>query len=553
MAILKKNKRALRITLWVVLFLALCFVGLHLSFVLYFNGRIKRELQQEFRVQTGGEYELLIKKLNTNIFARSVFISDFKVVPVKGIRPEATKYHISASRIRFENFKLFAFLSRKDLEFYSLELTDPKMMVYRNRVEDGPDSGSKDKSEFSLYRLLKKHIHGLSVANIRVDNAVIEVYADDRDSVLLLHSKDNELNISGLRIDEESERYGRLFLAEKTELVVRKFSFNIADSLYTIKVARVVASYTDSTVYMDSVSLLPNYSKKHFARMAGEQIDRFRISIPKVEFRRMDVKLFFEKNWFIARQLKISGLNLEAYRDKNDARKPHAARSIQSLLKDIPVRVKIDSIIVKNANCVYEEVAEEKTEPGKIQFNHIDAVILGFVNRFPGDQDVLSLKATCRLMNSGKLRVYYGFPLNTEKMVFDCSGHLYGMPFTEINKVLEPIARVSALQGQIDSMIFSFHAGDISSEGTMKLAYHDLKIQILKKKDGMRDPAEHLLSFLAHSFVIKEQNPTGNRDIRIARIHYRRDPERFIFNYSLKSLLSGIKETIGLPKGKGDR
>lgn len=559
----KQSKKVWRMLLWVLLFFVLCAVTLQLSFFFYFNSKFKADIQQEFRKQTGGEYELVIRKLNTNVFIQSVFISGFSVRPVKGIRPELAKYHISSEEINLVNFELFSFLFRRDLKFYSLELANPELTVFRNKVDVVPKNAEVQKVKFSIYRLLKSHIRALSIKNIDVHDAKIKVYADDKDSLLLLNNMDNELIISGLRIDEEAERYGHLFLAEKTELAIHKFSFTTQDSLYTVKVARVTASYTDSSVYMDSLQLIPNYSKKNFARFAKEQTDRIKISCSKVKFNRMDVKLFFEKNWFIAGYLQIKDFNVEAYRDKNDTRKPHIPRSIQALIRDIPIKIKIDSILVRNAVCSYEEVAEGATIPGRIHFNKVNAVITGFSNRFPGDPGsaVLAVHASCMLMNKARLHVYYGFPLNTEKMVFDCSGSLYDMPFTEMNKVLEPIAKVSAVQGEIDTMIFSFHAGDQYSEGEMKLLYHDLKIQILKKKDGLHNQVEHIFSFLAHSFIIKENNPTRNQSVRITRIHYLRDTERFIFNYSLKSLLSGIKTSIGLPgsskrievNGKGKR
>ncbi len=544
----KPHKRALRLVIWIISIGFIAFVGLHLSFVFYFNGKICRDLQKEFLRQTHGEYELQIEKLVTNIFLKSVYLKGINVSPVAGLRTEATKYHISAANINLENFSLFLFLTQRDMKFKRLELAEPKVIIFRNNVDIEPDHPKVKKAQFSLYMLLKNHIHSLSVRKIQMRNAEIKVYVDDKDSILLLNSKDNELHISELSIDEVSERAGHLFLAEKIQLAIHKFSFTTLDSLYTVRVSKVFASYTDSSVSMDSVRLIPNYSRRHFAGAAGEQTDRMKISALKVEFNRMDVKLFFEKNWFIARQLKITNFNLEAYRDKNDSRKPHTPRSIQALIKNIPVYIRIDSICVNHAKCTYEEVAEGASEPGKISFNNVHAVITGFTNRQSGNAKyaVLAVHASCMLMNTGKLRVYYGFPLNTEKMVFDCSGYLQGMPFTELNKVLEPIAKVSILQGEIDSMIFSFHAGDVSSEGTMKLLYHDLKIQILKKKDKLF-VREQLLSFLAHRLIIKEQNPSGNRPVRITRIHHRRDEDRFIFNYSLKSILSGIKTTIGMP------
>jgi hypothetical protein len=547
-------RKAFRILLWLISICLLFCIILHLSFVFYLNDRICHDLEKEFSIQTRGEYVLDIKKLETNVFDQSVYITQLKVEPVAGVLPEKPKFFISSKEIVLEDFNLVTFISGRNMRFYSLELDEPKVTVFRNAVDadaDTEDTVAIAGGRFSVYKLLKTHINALSVNNISVHNAMIKVYADDKDSLLLVNSSENELYIKGLHIDEESEKAGRLYLADKTDVAIHRFSYTTRDSLYTIKVARVQASYSGSSVQMDSVEVLPNYSRKQFARMKQEQTDRLKLSVAKVYFNRMDVKLFFEKNWFIAGELQISDVNLEAYRDKNDFRKTTYPRSIQSLIKSIPVYIRIDTMKVKRSTCVYEEVAVDGTEPGKISFNHMEAVITGLTNRYKNmdKQGSLVVRASCALLNSGRLHVTYKFPYEAEGMVFDCSGRLSKMPFADLNKVIEPIAQVSILEGEIDSMIFNFHAGEDRSSGTMKMAYHGLKVRILDKtqKDGKRQ----FLSFLAHQLIIKEENPTRNQPIRITPISYIRDKDRFIFNYSLKSLLSGVKLAIGLPdRGK---
>jgi hypothetical protein len=545
----KRHNKVLRVIFWIILFIIFCGVAIHLTFVFYLNSKISRDLQSEFSKQTKGEYELRIKKLETNIFTRSVTVCDFSVEPVHGVKPDATKFHISASKFSLSNFMLFEFLLKKNLRFYSLKLFDPEVTIFRNDVDKyDVDEPTSKNEKFSIYKLLKPHLKALSISEINVNNAEIRIYENDKDSLLILNSKDNELNIVGLHIDQESERVGRMFLADRTDLTIRKFAFTTKDSLYTIKVDKVSASYTGLSVVMDSISLHPNYSPSVFARRVKYQTDRFDISVSKIAFSDMDVKLFFEKNWFIAKHLEIMDLDLDAYRDKNIEREKKHKHSIQWLIRQIPVLIKVDTIRIKRGQCAYREVPEDATEPGRIYFRNVNATITGFTNRPSANgRPLMAVHASSRLMEHGRLRVYYGFPLNTDKMVFDCSGLLYGMPFTELNKVLEPIAKVSVSEGEVDSMDFSFHADEYQSIGKMKFLYHGLKAHILGKDYKPRQ-LDQVLSFLAHTFVLKESNPTRNQEPRITDIDYKRDPERFIFNYSLKSLLSGIKPAMGLPR-----
>ncbi|KAF0201342.1 MAG: hypothetical protein FD170_2801 [Bacteroidetes bacterium] len=543
------KKTVLRVALYAVLIIAVIVVGLQLSFSFYFNKKIKTDLQKEVVSQSQGEYQLKIENLSTNIFNQSIYLTDFLLEPVNIIDSTSPKYYASASKISLVNFKLFAFLLRKELIISGMELEDPSGNIFRNSATDTSES-KESKRKFSIYSLISKHIHSLQIKDIKISNADIMIYDDFGDSIPSINSKENELKISNLRIDKSAEEAGRLFLADTVNLVINKFAYNTSDGLYSIHVKQLSASYSDSTLMLDSCELIPNYSKIEFAGKAGKQTDRLNISAESLNFSSMDVKQFFERNWFIARTLNIDTLFISAFRDKNDHRIPVLSKSVQQLLKGIPFYTIIDSINVNDAEIFYEEIAEGSSAPGKVSFNALDATITGFTSDSTlfSEYNVLQLNATCRFMNKGKLKAQYSFPLNTDKMVFDCSGELVDMPLPEINLILEPGENISIKDGFVESMKFSFHANENASQGEMEMRYHHLKIELLNKKDGEAGLVQDVLSFLAHQFVIKEENPSPGKAVRITKISYPRDPTRFIFNYSWKSLLSGIKPTIGLPE-----
>ncbi len=509
----------------------------------------------EFAIQTKGDFEMTIEKWQTDIFNQSIFITDLNIKSVKDKSPEKAKYYLSSAKINFIDFNIFSFIFSRALSFEKLELIGPKVTIFRNKIDSETDKPTQQKGKFSIYKLLKPYINALSIDNIEINNAAIKIYVDDKDSFLILNNSKNKQKITGLHIDKETDQNGRLFLAKKTEISIHDILFTTPDKLYTIKVGRLLTSYTDSSVIMDSVKLIPNYSKLKFGKAAGEQTDRISIAVDNIKFSRIDVKLFFEKNWFVARQLKVSELVLDVYRDKNDIRRPKTLPSIQELISKIPIYIKIDTVLLSHAICIYQEVAIDAQEPGKIFFNNLDATITGFKNRDDSihPKNDLVIKVNCLLMGQGKLNLEYRFPYHTKGTNFTCEGHLQAMSFLEINKVFQPITNMQITSGELDYMLFSFQASEYASEGKMKLVYKGLQVQLLKDRNLKHNPAKKLLSFLANTLIIIDENPKKNHPIRVTRIHYRRNPERFIFNYTLKSLLSGIKTAIGLPDLQSDR
>jgi hypothetical protein len=41
-----------------------------------------------------------------------------------------------------------------------------------------------------------------------------------------------------------------------------------------------------------------------------------------------------------------------------------------------------------------------------------------------------------------------------------------------------------------------------------------------------------------------DSNPIPGKEVRVGVIDYQRDPERFLFNYCFKSIMTGIKSSL---------
>lgn len=544
----KPKKTIILVILFILAGVALTGISLQLFFTFYFNNKIKNDIESAVNSKSDSEYNLEIKKVKSNIFNQSLFISGVVLKPTKNADPSNAKYFVTASEINLVDCSLFSFLFRKSLTISKVEVVDPSGTLYRSSKKIKP-SFKNGKKKFSIYSLLSKNFRELNIKKIKVRNAHVLVYDDINDTTPSLISDDNELEVSNLKINKSVDESNRLFYADKMNLVMNRFTYTTRDSLYSFRVKQLRASYTDSILSVDSLEMIPNYSKRQFSNEAGKQTDRINVKVAGLDFAKMNVKLFFERNWFIAEQLKIRGLNLSVFRNKNYIRIEKRIKSVQELMKDIPIYSAIDNIKLTNALIIYEEIAEGATDTGMISFNELNAKITGFTSDTTlfAKYKTMELHANAKFMNKGKLTARYSFPLNTSETVFDCSGKLVDMPLNAINTILEPGANISIKAGHIDSLIFSFHANEQKSKGKMYFYYHGLKIEFLNKKSHESGKFQDALAFLAHSILLKEDNPARNKQLRVTDINYERNPNRFIFNYTWKSLLSGIKPAIGIP------
>ena len=75
--------------------------------------------------------------------------------------------------------------------------------------------------------------------------------------------------------------------------------------------------------------------------------------------------------------------------------------------------------------------------------------------------------------------------------------------------------------------------------------YRDLQIEAVDANSGSKKGTQKkVLSFILNSFVIKSDVPSERSKNNTSKLYYKRDPQRFIFNNSLKTIMSGAKRIV---------
>lgn len=540
-----KTKKTLKILIPIVLITIIILIAI-LSSSWYLNRYVKPRLEDKLSEQTNGEYSLTIKSLSMNVLTQSVTFNDVHITPEKS-DPELASYKIFASRLYLHEISVFEILRGKDISVDIIELEEPSISVFQG---DPMPVEKKDTTDFSIYALIKSFGESVSVNRFEVSNFDFKLFSGPDEPDPSLYSNNNHFKIINLYIGKSTKDLPGLFEADTVSFTMNRFSYTTSDSLYTFEVGKMEISYIDSLLWVDSVKVLPNYSKQRFAEIAGKQTDRFDIYAGNLLFRKIDLRRLFEHHSLISSVLDISDLSLTAFRDKNDERMYATPESVQHLILNAQVYLKIDTITVDRSFIAYEEIAPGKKTPGRITFNDINAIFTGITNDstlIAAGRDLV-FKADCNLMDEGKVYATYVFPMNTDKMVFTCDGFITNMSLTALNKMVVPTVGVSIEEGHLDTLKFNFRAGETSSEGTMKFLYHDLKLQVPDIKGENKKLKDQLMVFAANTFVLKDSNPKGNNDPRIVEMQFERNKQRFMFHYTWKTILSGIKETVGIPE-----
>src|SRR5690606_16053662 len=129
----------------------------------------------------------------------------------------------------------------------------------------------------------------------------------------------------------------------------------------------------------------------------------------------------------------------------------------------------------------------------------------------------------------------YGYEYTTAIGSFD---------LLKLNEILEPTILAKVKEGELNSLQQVVTANDNYAQGEMIFRYDNLKVGLIK---GMDDPnpgvGKALATFFANTFIVRSRNPAPF--LRKSDVFYERNHSKSIFDFLVKSTLSGVVESIG--------
>ncbi|HBB91213.1 MAG TPA: hypothetical protein DC042_05715 [Bacteroidales bacterium] len=466
------------------------------------------------------------------------------------------------------NAKVYLIPTRITLTGISMK---PRMETEGNRYLNG-EIGSVKIMGINLWKALFKKeidIRELSITGSRVSGKLPESKVSKKPLILPVNLRIGRLVVDRLDLAVESESSRQALMIKDAGLkvldlqgdkldtvspaIIKKFEF-IAneiitvppDSLYTNTVGRIDYSSEDGTLTVDRLSIHPNYSDEAFTKRHEFQSDRFDAACMNITLRDFDAPAFLAIRTLACSRIEIKKLDLDVFRDK---RKPfnHKVRPVfQDMIRNYKGVLDIDSILLDEGNITYREHAEASNNQGSISFNELHAGIYKITNNpaLKSENPVFQLKGEARLMGKGKMTILLKAGLFDPSRTFHLSGSLAAMDADALNPMLENSALIHVNSGRIDAMNFSLSANNTKSSGRMTLLYHGLEIAMINRKtDETTAFKERFMSFFANRKLL-DSNPLPKDEVREGPIDFDRDPERFLFHYAFKSILSGMKGSL---------
>lgn len=306
-------------------------------------------------------------------------------------------------------------------------------------------------------------------------------------------------------------------------------------------------SQSAGSLSLDSFSYRPALSRDSFIAKAPGQIDYMHALLKNITIAGIDLEALEQDSIFKARSVVVDGSNLDIYRDK---RKPYLSNGLRPLpvlaLQNLSTKIAIDTVALKETAVRYTEMSDRTGQEGSISVNRINAQLFPVRNIGIGPHDSLALRAEGYLMDSAWLRLRLKESYTDSLGTFAMTLRMKPTDLSVFNDALIPMASVRLASGELDTVSLRAIGNEYFSIGTMQMYYKNLKIQFLKKgSETKKTFLTRLITFAANNLVLK----SGNNS-RTGTVYFLRNRDRGIFNFLIKTVLSGMASSVGVKKNK---
>jgi hypothetical protein len=452
---------------------------------------------------------------------------------------------ISVNKVSIKGFDLITFLVNRHIDLGEINIDQPRIILRQSSSFLTLDSGQQKQTEAII-----------NVDNVTITEAEFN-YIDSASCDVKNKVKTNisvaDLNL--LLIPGHPVDYSFVNMTlDSTDILLPK-------SQYLLSVQKSTLSLTERTLSLDSIHIIPQYSKLEFGKELGYEMDRFEGVIPFVKMTKFDFT--FQDTLALRAEKASTQFFLKAFRDRRLPDNKTYKNLPMEALHQLRLGLQLDTVTIVKSYVSYEEMSKEAPNGFTTFFDNLEGMLIGVDNINPRESGKTLLHAKSNIMGQGSIELVCVMPWK-KNANYSAHGVVRNLSMTKFNDALEPIANIKVESGRLNDLSFNFYFNNLRSDGEIRMEYKDLKLVSLRddkeieeiirknkwsKKDRDDYKVNPFKSFLLNTFIIKRNlDEDDPEEIKTGTVLFYRNTSKSIFNYLWKSVFSGIKNAYNLDK-----
>jgi hypothetical protein len=550
---------------WVVGLMLILLLSVFLTATYFANKLqpiIKAELKDLVLNATDSLYTVEFSDLSINLLTKGASLTDVKFIPDTNVfkrlialkRAPNNVYYIRLKTLSIKNFHPKNLFKFKKLNVDLLLFDNPDVIMVNTQFDFNENKPTY--LQKSPYDYISKYLHELRVNEISFRNVKFK-YINNNGKVPEIDSV-NKLNVTlkGWLIDRGSDKDpSRLYALQDVMINLNDYSYATPDSLYHVNWKQFSFSSASGKLNVSNFNVVPRLPEMTFAKTAGYSKERYQISMSKIDLEGINFPLYIKKRELYATQMSITDGALAVFNNNElPARvKIRNGKYPHQILQQLKAPITVKLLNLANIDISYAEYDRDSKKKGTIIFKKTSGTVTNITNvaKIKAKSPYLFANMTTYMMGQGKLDVNFRFDLDAKDGAFSYSGALGNMDGRVLNRVTMPLGMVQIKRGSVEKLAFNIKANDQTAKGSVKFAYNDLSVALLRRdKEEDKLVKQGLMSLLANAMVINSSNPGKDGVLIIAPVNYQRPETASFFSFIWRTLFVGIKYSVGVTPKK---
>lgn len=461
-------------------------------------------------------------KLNYTALHYDVFNNTFRVDSLNLYPRHDT---IRVAHIAVQGLGYWAYLTKNTIKLGKISIDRPTIQIQKS-------SNAQNSGKHSLSKIAadKK----LVVGELKISGGTFTLMKDTLKQLQL-----DDYNVSLERVETSSKTLEKKIPFTYQDYAIQGGAlYYHASLLQTLKVDSL--NLTKDEAVFRHLQWLPNYSRQDYIKVIPYEKDLMKINLQRLKIHDYQFEFEGKHPRFETSLVLLDSIDVNIYRNKLVKDDPREKKMYSRMIRELPLKLKIDSLQVIGADLSYEEVQEKTERTGKVFFKDMDIVGTDITNIHLEREDfpVTKLNIATQFYGVAPLNVQWQFKTNQLSDEFRIQGESHHIPADAVNLFFEPGMNLKAKGEGIQGLYFDFEGDSETAGGKYKMVYDDFNIQVLKDNGQKKSD---FLSAIANIFV-KHNNKTNDEPVEVSDV--KRDKTRSFWNYFWNCTFSGLKKTM---------
>ena len=518
---------------------------------------VTKKLKDAVHKGSKGLYQLNFEDIHLNLLTGSATLDSVTLLPDTAVYSQmrsknlasANIYELRLAKLQINRVGILNAYFKKKVELNSIILDHPSINVLHFKVPKRPDTV---KEERSLYEEISKTLKSIHVKAVKVVDADLD-YIVGETGKPLNRVKHLDINVNDFLVDSLSQYdTTRFYHTRDISFLLKGYSSTGKDKMYTTKIDTISGSAAGKFLKIVGLQMIPLHPDLAFSRMYKYGKDRYDLKFDHINFTGVDFVKLNTDGALHAEALSIGPAKVNIFVNRELPAPPglDKARNFPHVaLRRLPIPALIDTLKLRDLDVAYTEYNPMSLKRGTIYFQNFGGNVYNITN------DSLQLlknnhaiaKLHAMVMKTSRIDITMDLNLTAKDAAFSYKGSVAPMNMMVLNTVAKNMGLVQIESGKMQKTTFDIKANKNGSSGRVGFYYSDLKVTLLKDGElGEPTKKKGLLSFIANTILIKDDNPTKGEPARIADVTFQRTPAASFFNMLWKGVFIGMRETIGL-------